>query len=96
MLDIQYTGDIAHLESQGRLLDDNFYNGRAWQVGLKSFPVSTFAAPLKLDILPMPDIAPIYLDDAARLQLQQHPGAQILGVRLIPQYESVLTLSPKQ
>jgi hypothetical protein len=96
MLDIQYTGDIAHLESQGRLLDDNFYNGRPWQVGLKSFPVSTFAATLKLKILPMPAIAPIYLDDAARLQLQQHPGAQLLEVRLIPQYESVLTLSPKQ
>jgi hypothetical protein len=50
-------------------------------------------AALRLSVLPMPKTAPIYIDDQARRLLQLHPGAKLLRARLVPQYESVLTLA---
>jgi hypothetical protein len=93
-LKIDYTGDMARLHARGTLLDDDFYNGQPWQVGLMRDEKAVFQTPLELAVLPMPDKAPIYLNEDARRFLLRHPGAQLLGATLRPQYESVLTLTP--
>ena len=36
-LDINYAGDVGRLYDGKRLLDDNFFNGTSWEVGLKRF-----------------------------------------------------------
>ena len=95
-LKIDYTGDMARLHARGTLLDDDFYNGQPWQVGLMRDEKAVFQTPLELAVLPMPDKAPIYLDEDARRFLLRHPGAQLLGATLRPQYESVLTLTPRR
>ncbi len=93
LLQIDYAGDIAHLSSNGALLDDNFYNGAPWQVGLKRFGPTAFTVPLTLDILPMPVNPPIYLDERAKAALAAHqPSPQLIKATLIPEYETILTL----
>jgi beta-galactosidase len=92
-LEIQFTGDIAHLQAGGTLLDDTSYNGQPWEIGLSHLQAGDSRSSLTLSILPMPGSAPIYLDHRARQLLRQHPGAQLLGATLIPQYESVVTLA---
>ena len=88
LLQIDYTGDIGRLRSAGGLLDDNFFHGLSWQVGLKRSPAP--GAPLTLQILSMPRISPIYLDQQARRELSTAPQtAQLLRATLIPEYESV-------
>jgi hypothetical protein len=95
LLQIDYTGDIARIASPTTLLDDNFYNGLPWQIGLKRFGPQTAAGPLTLRILPMPKVAPIYLDPRARAQLgQSQSNPNLIQAKLIPEYESTMRVTP--
>jgi len=95
LLQIDYTGDIARISSPGRLLDDNFYNGLPWQIGLGRCGSQTAAGPLTLEILPMPQVHPIYLDPKARIQLDQdHLNPKLVQAKLVPEYESILAVVP--
>jgi hypothetical protein len=95
LLQIDYAGDIARISSPASLLDDNFYNGLPWQVGLKRFGPQTAAGPLTVQILPMAKAAPIYLDPKARTRIdrqESHPS--LIQAKLIPEYESILHVTP--
>jgi hypothetical protein len=95
LLQIEYTGDIGRLESDGTLLDDNFYKGVPWQIGLRRFGPETLNHPLTLELLPMPAVAPIYLDQHARdLIKRARPNPDILHVKIVPVYEAVATPNP--
>jgi hypothetical protein len=92
LLQIDYSGDIARLESQGILLDDNFFHGQPWQIGLQRFAAETWKSPMTLEILPMPTIAPIYLDQRARQQIKASPAnPAVTQARIIPVYQSIAT-----
>ncbi|MCH5174979.1 MAG: beta-galactosidase [Prevotellaceae bacterium] len=58
LLKINYQGDCARLYANGRLIDDNFYNGRPFLYGLWRLPSDV--EQLELRILPMQENAPIY------------------------------------
>ena len=60
-LGITYAGDVARLSSGNQLLDDNFYNGMTWEVGLKRFGPDILSKGLVLSILPLRKDAPIYI-----------------------------------
>jgi beta-galactosidase len=97
-LNIDYSGDIGRVSGkvQGAttLLDDNFYNGLPWQIGLIATD-TTLNEPLTLSILPLPKIAPIYLDNHARALIHQSPkNPHLANATLIPEYESILPLLP--
>jgi beta-galactosidase len=95
LFQLDYTGDIGRLQSGTTLLDDNFFNGLPWQIGLKRFGVETAGSQLILKILPMPAVAPIYLDGKARNLLDRaQPTPKLMGAQLIPEYESILTVVP--
>ena len=64
-LRIAYVGDTARLYAGLRLLDDDFYKGTVWEVGLKRFAPGITDVPLEIKILPLRKAAPIYLPDAA-------------------------------
>ena len=66
LLRIHYVGDVARLRLNGRLIDDQFYNGRSFDLGLKRYGPEIMTGDLRLEILPLPKDAPIYLPDEAK------------------------------
>jgi beta-galactosidase len=87
-LRITYVGDIGRLYSGARLLDDDFYKGTIWEVGLKRFAPGITNAPLEVKILPLLKGAPIYLPANAWPDLG--PGGtvgKIPQIDLEPEYE---------
>jgi hypothetical protein len=90
-LRIRYAGDVARLSLDGRLLDDDFYNGRTWEIGLKRFLPETFGKKLEVSVLPLPRKAPIYLDARAWAPMNADgQTGKVLDVELLPEYEVVL------
>lgn len=86
-LRVDYTGDEARLLTDGTLLDDNFYNGMPWVVGLKRYRVDGSIPALTLDILPIRADSPIYLEPAARAAVGASGQTAVLrGVSIVPQY----------
>jgi hypothetical protein len=95
-LRIRYAGDVARLSRDGRLLDDDFYNGRPWEIGLKRFLPEAFGKKLDFSILPLPRSAPIYLDARAWAAIDpEGQTAKVLGVEMLPEYEVVLPPSKR-
>jgi hypothetical protein len=87
-LSVQYTGDIARLSANGRLLVDDFYNGQNWEAGLKRFAVGGSIPKLTLSILPLRKDAPIFLE--LKLRPDFSGRSQIAGLKsvtLVPQYQ---------
>ena len=92
-LRIEYMGDVARLYRGDRLVDDNFWNGLPWFIGLKEIGDSwpSAKANLELRILPLPKDFPMYLEKADELHFSAAGVADSLtGVHLIPQYQLVL------
>lgn len=58
LLNISYRGDCARLYADGKLIDDNFYNGRPMQYGLWRLDPNCRA--LELRVLPLQKDMPIY------------------------------------
>lgn len=66
ILRIVYVGDVARLYRNGVLLDDDFYNGDAFEIGLRRYGPAIYTDELLLKILPLSPDAPIYLPGDAR------------------------------
>lgn len=85
-LELDYQGDVGRLFSGTRLLDDHYFNGPAWQIGLKRFRAE-LAGPLTLTVLPLRADAPIYIQP--EWKPAQEDGGQVArlnGARLVPEY----------
>ena len=74
LLDIQYQGDCARLYANGRLIGDNFYNGRSFQYALWRLPKDVET--LELRILPMQQGMPVYFPREA----DTTPGEKVVKV----------------
>lgn len=77
LLDIDYRGDCARLYADGKLVADNFYNGRHFQYGLWRLPEGT--KHLELRILPLEAHEPVYLPQEA----DATPGEAVGAMRLL-------------
>jgi hypothetical protein len=87
ILEINYRGDVGRLFSGTRMLDDNYFDGQTWRVGLKRF-AGQLREPVTLTVLPLRDDAPVYID--ARYRPESSPGGQVAeldSVRVVPEYE---------
>jgi len=90
-LDIRYVGDAGRLYGGDLLLDDNFFNGTPWEIGLKRFDPQMLAHGLDLKILPLRKDAPIYLPASARPDFGGRPEITDVGpVAVTPEYEVLL------
>ncbi|MBM6992362.1 MAG: beta-galactosidase [Prevotella sp.] len=78
LLDIDYQGDCARLYANGRLVDDNFYDGHHFMYGLWRLPQEV--TELELRILPMQKDAPIYFPREA----DTTPGERVVSVKVVP------------
>ena len=58
LLNIEYRGDVARLYADGKLVGDNFYNGRPFLMGLWRLPKD--CQKLELRILPLQKNMPVY------------------------------------
>lgn len=74
LLTISYQGDCARLYADGRLVADNFYNGRPFLYGLWRLPVGV--SKLELRILPIQADMPVYFPREA----DTTPGERLLDV----------------
>jgi beta-galactosidase len=86
-LKITYGGDVARFSSAGYLLDDNFFNGLPWMLGLQRFNQKIEAGDLELSILPLRKDAPIFME--ARYWPTFRNTNQLVDLKsatLIPQY----------
>ena len=66
ILRIHYVGDVARLTLNGKLIEDNFYSGREFDLGLNRYAPEILTGDLRLEILPLRQDAPIFLEPKAR------------------------------
>lgn len=85
-LKVDYLGDIARLSAGGQLLNDDFYNGMPWCIGLKRFRRQADSGGLELAIVPWRDRSDVLLDASAANKIEGH-GAQLLNVTVLPEYQ---------
>jgi beta-galactosidase len=90
LLDIDFTGDIGRLFDGTRMVDDWYYNGQRWQVGLGKDGIGAGKG-LTLTVLPLRADAPIYLPREYRPDFAgQAQIARVNSVRVIPVYRLTL------
>jgi hypothetical protein len=90
LLRVTYTGDIARLYADGKLVTDDFYNGTPWQIALGQFSSLEEDPTLELKILPMRKDAPIYLPASARITFPTSGQvAELKEVEIVPEYQAI-------
>lgn len=85
LLELDFVGDVGRVFAGTRLLDDWYYNGQRWQIGLRQFGLKP-GQELKLAVLPLRADAPVYIDAAHRPSFAagQAQVAELRGARLLP------------
>lgn len=66
ILRIHYLGDVARVTLNGKLIDDDFYSGRDFEIGLKRYGREILSGDLELQILPLRADAPIFFEPRCR------------------------------
>lgn len=92
-LRLWYVGDVARIYAGSELVDDNFYNGTPWEIGLDRIPTTRLEKGLGLTILPLRQDVPIYLPPGARPNFP--PSGEVLKlekVEVVPEYQTVMDL----
>lgn len=74
LMHIHYRGDVARLYANGKLIADNFYNGRPFLMGLWRLPADV--TELELRILPLQKDMPVYFPREA----DTTPGEKVISV----------------
>ena len=72
LLRIHYIGDVARLTLNGKLIADNFYCGREFDLGLQRYAPEIFTGDLRLEILPLRKDAPIFIEPKDRPDFGTH------------------------
>lgn len=91
ILSIGYVGDVARVLLNGKLQTDDFYNGRAFEIGLARHAPEILEGTLEIAILPLRRDAPIYMAEQARPQFGNAESiATLRSVTLIPNYTAEL------
>ena len=78
LLHIEYRGDVARLYADGKLIGDNFYNGRPFLMGLWRLPKE--CKKLELRILPLQKDMPVYFPREADTSQK---GEEVKSVTLL-------------
>lgn len=85
-LELDYQGDVGRLFSGVRMIDDHYFNGPAWRIGLKRF-AAEIAQPLTLTIMPLRADAPIYIQQEWKpAQAADGQVAVLKSARIVPEY----------
>lgn len=74
ILEVDYRGDVARIYADGRLIADNFYNGRPMLLGLWRIPKD--CSEIELRILPLQCDMPVYFPKEADVR----PGEEVISM----------------
>ena len=88
-LEIKYRGDVARIYADGKLVEDNFWNGKPMLVRLSDL----VGKKVELRILPLGKDYPIYLQQAQRAELDKAPNGVLLsldGIQVIERQTNVV------
>lgn len=95
-LELDYEGDVARFSSGGKLLDDEFFNGSTWSIGLKRFMSPAKVNTFDLSILPLRKDALFFLEPSSPIHYSKNGQACSLDhVRLVPEYQLVIDTGEK-
>jgi len=95
-LEVDYQGDVARLSTGHLLLDDNFYNGKPWMIGLKRFLAPDRPSTFELSILPLRKDAPVYFEFARAPQFNADGQiGKLDDIRLVPEYQLAIDAEGK-
>ncbi len=93
ILRLHYVGDVARVTLNGKLLTDDFYNGNAFDIGLRRYAPGILNGDLRVEILPLQKGAPIYLAQQAWPVFGRTKSAvDLKSVEIIPRYQAQLTV----
>jgi hypothetical protein len=94
ILRVHYVGDVARFILNGRLLVDDFYNGREFDLGLRRYAPAIASGNLQIAILPLRRDAVLGPDPRIFVALSARPAfgdsaavASIQGIEIVPRYE---------
>jgi hypothetical protein len=88
ILRIHYVGDVARVLLNGKFLTDDFYNGNAFDIGLRRHAPEILTGDFRVAILPLRQDAPVYMADSARPDFGQAASvASLRSVEIIPRYQ---------
>jgi hypothetical protein len=100
ILRIHYVGDVARFTLNGRLLVDDFYNGNAFELGLRRYSPEIKAGELEIEVLPLRKDAlsgekqRIFVADSARPDFGNAAAvAAVESAEIIPSYQVQLSAS---
>ena len=92
ILRIHYVGDVARLTLNGRLIDDNFYAGRTFDLGLNRYAPEILTGDLRLEILPLRRDAPIFFEPKDAPDFGgQDSLVKLQSVEIVNRHEAGLT-----
>lgn len=88
ILRLHYVGDVARVTLNGKLLTDDFYNGNAFDIGLRRYAPEILNGDLRIQILPLRKDAPIYMAKEARPDFGRAESIVALeSVEIVPRYQ---------
>ena len=86
-----YVGDAARAYLGDRLVADDFYNGRPWEIGLRRLAPQALHQGLTLRFLPLRRDAPVYIQQEYRPEFAGGDAVlQVRDLRMEAEYERVL------
>jgi len=93
-IEVRYQGDVARLYDGDRLLDDNFFDGKPWRIGLRRFLASSGPHSFQIKITPLQKKAQFFLPEEAWPKFgAQGEVCNIESIRAMPIYKATL-ISP--
>ena len=100
-LRFRYTGDIAQLRSGSFIMDDNFFNGETWTVGMRKVSELPAQSTFTLSILPLNLESAILLEPNVRQNLaDKGQVVKLTSLVAVPQYrlqiETSTSNAPRQ
>jgi beta-galactosidase len=88
ILRFHYVGDVARVMLNGQFITDDFYNGNAFDIGLRRHAPDVLTGDLRIAILPLRKDAPIYMSETARPDFSTGGSvAELQSVEIIPRYQ---------
>jgi hypothetical protein len=96
ILRLHYVGDVARVTLNGKLLTDDFYNGKAFDVGLRRYAPEILEGELHVAILPLRRGAPIHMAEEAQPDFGSSQSIVALKrVEIVLRYQVQLSAAPE-
>ncbi len=87
-----YVGDVARITLNGKLITDDFYNGNAFDLGLRRYAPEILNGDLRISILPLRKDAPIYMADKAHPDFGKNGSiVKLQSIEIVPRYQVQIT-----